>query len=99
MVYRHRPEPVRRAVPARVAARLREMLEGVVDGVPGATVHYQVAFPEVLVKIVVRDPERDGVGEWGMNASTSCLRVCCSGFCSCVSALTYRLYVRRGEGA
>jgi nicotinamide-nucleotide amidase len=31
---------------------------GVTDGVPGASIHYQVKFPETLVKIVVRDPDR-----------------------------------------
>jgi cell division protein FtsI (penicillin-binding protein 3) len=36
LVYRHRPEPVRRAVPARVAARLRDMLEGVVESGTGS---------------------------------------------------------------
>ena len=35
LVYRHRPEPVRRVVPARVALRLREMLEGVVESGTG----------------------------------------------------------------
>jgi nicotinamide-nucleotide amidase len=30
-------------------------LKGICDGVPGATVHYQVVFPETLVKLVVRD--------------------------------------------
>lgn len=29
-------------------------LKGIVAGVPGATVHYQVVFPETLVKLVVR---------------------------------------------
>ena len=28
---------------------------GLVDGVPGTSIHYQVKFPEVLVKLVVRD--------------------------------------------
>ena len=32
---------------------------GVIDGVPGASIHYQVKFPEVLVKIVIRDRDRD----------------------------------------
>jgi nicotinamide-nucleotide amidase len=32
---------------------------GVVDDVPGASIHYQVKFPETLVKIVVRDPDGD----------------------------------------
>ncbi len=35
-------------------------LSGLADGVAGATVHYQVVFPEVLVKLVVRDPGGDG---------------------------------------
>jgi cell division protein FtsI (penicillin-binding protein 3) len=35
VLYRHRPEPVRRVVTADVAARLRELLRGVVD--PGGT--------------------------------------------------------------
>ncbi|HTJ42132.1 MAG TPA: CinA family nicotinamide mononucleotide deamidase-related protein [Kofleriaceae bacterium] len=30
---------------------------GVVDEVPGASIHYQVKYPEVLVKIVVADPD------------------------------------------
>jgi cell division protein FtsI (penicillin-binding protein 3) len=37
LVYRHRPEPVRRVVPSAVAARLREMLEGVVERGTGST--------------------------------------------------------------
>ena len=36
VVYRHRPEPVRRAVSASIAARLRELLVGVVEGGTGA---------------------------------------------------------------
>src|SRR6266540_2087552 len=35
VVYRHRPEPVRRVVTAEVAAKLRDLLRGVVD--PGGT--------------------------------------------------------------
>jgi nicotinamide-nucleotide amidase len=35
-------------------------LHGLDAGVAGATLHYQVAFPEVLVKLVVRDPGGDG---------------------------------------
>jgi nicotinamide-nucleotide amidase len=30
---------------------------GLVDGVAGATIHYQVKYPEVLVKIVISDPD------------------------------------------
>jgi nicotinamide-nucleotide amidase len=32
-------------------------LKGIVAGVPGATVHFQVTFPETLVKLVVRDAD------------------------------------------
>jgi nicotinamide-nucleotide amidase len=32
-------------------------LAGLVDGVAGATLHYQVAFPETLVKLVVEDAD------------------------------------------
>jgi nicotinamide-nucleotide amidase len=32
-------------------------LEGIATGVPGATVHYQVVFPETLVKLVVKDAD------------------------------------------
>jgi len=34
-------------------------LAGVADGVAGASVHYQVKFPETLVKVVVRSPDAD----------------------------------------
>lgn len=32
-------------------------LEGVMAGIEGGSLHYQVPFPEVLVKVVVRDPD------------------------------------------
>jgi competence/damage-inducible protein CinA-like protein len=32
-------------------------LAGLTDGVPGASLHYHVAFPETLVKLVVRDAD------------------------------------------
>lgn len=35
------------------------LLEGILSGVDGASLHYQVQFPEVLVKIVVRDRDAD----------------------------------------
>ncbi len=41
----------------RAESQLSEALRGLADGVPGATIHYQVKFPEVLVKLVVRDPD------------------------------------------
>jgi nicotinamide-nucleotide amidase len=42
----------------RGESQISEMCRGIVDGVAGATIHYQVKFPETLVKLVVRD--RDG---------------------------------------
>ncbi len=41
----------------RAESQLSEALRGLVDGYPGASLHYQVKFPEVLVKLVVRDPD------------------------------------------
>lgn len=38
----------------RGESQISGMCRGVIDGVPGATIHYQVKFPETLVKIVVR---------------------------------------------
>jgi nicotinamide-nucleotide amidase len=42
----------------RGESQIASALEGVVDGVAGATLHYQVSFPETLVKVVVRDRDR-----------------------------------------
>ncbi len=39
----------------RGESQISEVCRGIVDGVPGATIHYQVKFPETLVKLVVRD--------------------------------------------
>lgn len=39
-------------------SRVATAIEGALDGVAGCSVHYQVKFPEVLLKIVIRD--RDG---------------------------------------
>jgi nicotinamide-nucleotide amidase len=43
----------------RGESQISQACRGLVDGVAGATIHYQVKFPETLVKLVVRD--RDGV--------------------------------------
>jgi nicotinamide-nucleotide amidase len=43
----------------RGESQISQACRGVVDGVPGATIHYQVKFPETLVKIVVQDPDGD----------------------------------------
>ena len=42
----------------RGESQISQACRGLVDGVAGATIHYQVKFPETLVKLVVRD--RDG---------------------------------------
>jgi nicotinamide-nucleotide amidase len=42
----------------RGESQISQVCRGMIDGVPGASIHYQVKFPETLVKLVVRD--RDG---------------------------------------
>ena len=39
----------------RGESQISQACRGVVDGVAGASIHYQVKFPETIVKIVVRD--------------------------------------------
>lgn len=39
-------------------SHVETMLAGLLDGVTGASVHYRVPFPEVLVQIVIRDREQ-----------------------------------------
>lgn len=39
----------------RGESQLSSACRGLIDGVAGASIHYQVKFPEVLVKLVVRD--------------------------------------------
>ncbi len=41
----------------RGESHIATALEGVLGGAAGATLHYQVAFPETLVKVVVRDAD------------------------------------------
>jgi nicotinamide-nucleotide amidase len=41
----------------RGESQISEAARGVVDAVPGASIHYQVKFPEIMVKLVVRDRE------------------------------------------
>jgi competence/damage-inducible protein CinA-like protein len=42
----------------RGESQIAEACRGLVDGVAGASIHYQVKFPETLVKLVVRDPDQ-----------------------------------------
>jgi nicotinamide-nucleotide amidase len=39
----------------RGESQISQACRGMIDGVPGASIHYQVKFPETLVKLVVRD--------------------------------------------
>lgn len=42
----------------RGESQISQACRGLVDGVPGASIHYQVKFPETLVKLVVRDADQ-----------------------------------------
>jgi nicotinamide-nucleotide amidase len=42
----------------RGESQISEACRGVIDSVAGATIHYQVKFPEVLVKVVIKDRDR-----------------------------------------
>lgn len=42
----------------RGESQISQVCRGLVDGVPGASIHYQVKFPETLVKLVVRDRDQ-----------------------------------------
>lgn len=50
----HRARRVYRVF-GRAESQLSEALRGLVDATPGATLHYQVVFPETLIKLVVAD--------------------------------------------
>ena len=41
----------------RGESQISQACRGMIDGVPGASIHYQVKFPETLVKLVVRGPD------------------------------------------
>ena len=42
----------------RGESQIAQACAGLVEGVAGASIHYQVKFPEILVKLVVRDTDR-----------------------------------------
>lgn len=42
----------------RGESQLAQSCAGLVEGVAGASIHYQVKYPETLVKLVVRDPDQ-----------------------------------------
>ncbi len=43
----------------RGESQISQACRGLIDGAPGTTIHYQVKFPEVLVKLVVRDADQE----------------------------------------
>jgi nicotinamide-nucleotide amidase len=43
----------------RGESQISQACRGLVDGIPGVSIHYQVKFPETLVKLVVRGPDGD----------------------------------------
>jgi nicotinamide-nucleotide amidase len=47
----------------RGESQISAACRGLVDGVPGASIHYQVKFPETLVKLVVRDRDQAAADE------------------------------------
>lgn len=44
----------------RGESQISQACRGLVDDLPGTTIHYQVKFPETLVKLVVRDRDQAG---------------------------------------
>ena len=38
-------------------SQISQACRGMIDGIPGVSIHYQVKFPETLVKLVVRGPD------------------------------------------
>jgi competence/damage-inducible protein CinA-like protein len=42
----------------RGESQISQACRGMIDGVAGASIHYQVKFPETMVKLVVRDGDR-----------------------------------------
>jgi len=46
----------------RGESQISQACRGMIDGVPGASIHYQVKFPETLVKLVVRGSDGDAAG-------------------------------------
>lgn len=54
-------------------SQISELCRGLVDGVAGASIHYQVKFPETLVKLVVRDTD-EGAAHGRLDALDASLR-------------------------
>jgi nicotinamide-nucleotide amidase len=43
----------------RGESQISQSCRGLIDGIPGVSIHYQVKFPETLVKLVVRNPDEE----------------------------------------
>lgn len=63
----------------RGESQISEACRGLVDGVAGASIHYQVKFPETLVKLVVRDTD-EGAAHARLDALDDGLRTRLGGF-------------------
>lgn len=63
----------------RGESQISQACRGMIDGVAGASIHYQVKFPETLVKLVVRDPEQ-AVAQARLDALDAELRRRLAGF-------------------
>ena len=63
----------------RGESQISQACRGIVDGVAGASIHYQVKFPETLVKLVVRDADQ-AVAQARLDAMDAPLRERLAGF-------------------
>jgi nicotinamide-nucleotide amidase len=57
----------------RGESQISAACRGLVDDVAGASIHYQVKFPETLVKLVVRHPQRE-IAEEGLAGLDAAIR-------------------------
>ena len=63
----------------RGESQISQVCRGMIDGVPGASIHYQVKFPETLVKLVVRDRDA-GAADRALAALDAEIRARLSGY-------------------
>jgi nicotinamide-nucleotide amidase len=63
----------------RGESQISQACRGMIDGVPGASIHYQVKFPETMVKLVVRDRDA-GAAERALAAFDAEIRVRLRGY-------------------
>jgi nicotinamide-nucleotide amidase len=63
----------------RGESQISQACRGLIDGVAGASIHYQVKFPETLVKLVVRDRDA-GAADRALAALDAEIRARLSGY-------------------